>query len=235
MARKLVIALVVVCLFSSDAVAERRGGFHARWAARRAARAHTVELIYATPQAAWNARYRAGVRNDWETTYRCLDRDSREQCVANMAFGVLRFSNDDDDWAEVADHLARRHRLDFRAMAREFNETYKSPTPDPYKVTALFDDRSPAFSKAKQRLLRHISDHDAFYRDAMHAIFPGYVADEPNTALDVPELTNLRINGNHAKAAHRSISDVSNADDVPGQTVEFTFENGGWKVRKLDW
>jgi hypothetical protein len=245
MARMLVVAFAVIGLFASDAEAARRRGLLGRWSARRAARLDVATAAHVAPQAIWNTYYRALVRHDWDTAYRCLDRDSREHAVANAAFCVIWFSSDDAT-AGAAAHLARRHQLNVEAIVRDFDESLQSYTPIDQQPSQPTDDveEMKAFSKVKARLLRHIPDHAAFYRDAMQALTTlltddSNAAPSPNSASlppDPPRLSDFRFKGKYASASYPTDPVAIDGQEFStAQSVEFTFERGGWRIRELDW
>ncbi len=244
MAKKLVIAIVTICLCSTDADAARRGGLRSRWSARRTARAYSTEKSYSTPQAAWNAYYRAAIRHDWDTAFRCLDSESREVAVANAVVALLCFSSDDGSGGAIA-RLSRRHRLDLTAMGRELNEVYESRMG--VKNGIIYNtfneaEHNRAFADTKASLVRRIRDHAAFYRDAMEVIANTWIDDEAQepdtrkpTSDEAPQFTEVRIKGSLANASYPTGNVKVEGTEFPlAQTVEFTFEDGGWRIRELD-
>lgn len=254
MTRKFAIALNILCLFSTDLDAARRGGLRARWSSRRTARISTPDVRYATPQAVWNAHYRALVRGDWGAIYRCLDHESRRQAVANLAFGIIFRVSRDDDVAKL-ERLVRRHRLNLEAMAIDFNRAYESRMPKHHEVFSV--NETPMirdFAAVKGTLVRHIPHPAAFYRDAMREVMsdpkelmtmsaptgdggPQPALHKPRPcAHEPPILEELRLDGNHAEATYPNGSAVVEGDKfMLVDTVEFTYENDGWRMRELDW
>jgi hypothetical protein len=242
--RKLIFGLVVLSLLSIDAEGARRGGLGSRWLARRVARTSSSADTYSTPQAAWNAYYSAMVRQDWDAAYSALDRQSRRHAVAGAAFSVLWFSSEDGR-AGVAENLARRHRISIEAMIREirdFNAAQESRLSGPDETAISFDDReSQALIKMQSTLLRHIPDHAAFYRNAMTALLAIAEEDAAEATQQArtdgelpPKLTEVRYRGNRAQALYRTDAALVRGSDSPGErTIDFTFEDGGWKVHEV--
>jgi hypothetical protein len=245
MARKLILAVVAMSLFADDAEATRRGGVRSRWLARRAARTANWAETYSTPQAAWNAYYSAMVRQDWNAAYSALDRQSRRHAVAGAAFSVLWFSSEDGR-AGVAENLARRHGISIDGMIREirdFNAAQESRLSGPDKTAISFDDReSQALIEMQRMLLRHIPDPAAFYRDAMTALLAIAEEDAAEATQKArmegelpPKLTEVRYRGNRAQALYRTDTALVRGSETPGERIiDFSFEDGGWKVRELE-